>query len=117
MNSSGSSNAGEPLTLMCSVTRALNVTGNVTLQWFGSDGSPVMSDNNTVRVGAPSLSEGTTSLPLHFTPLLASHGREYACRGDFMSQDTMYTVSARQDVIVRGKNDAIGRGGVVNCTR
>ena len=114
VNSSGSSIAGEPLTLMCSVTRALNVTGNVTLQWLGSDGSPVMSDN-AVRVGAPSLSEGTTSLPLHFSPLLVSHGGEYSCRADFTSEDAMYTISALRDVIVGGKNNFTYRGGEDNC--
>lgn len=102
VNSSGNATAGEMLSLMCSITRAVNITGDIRLQWIGPGGNQVVSDG-AVIVGSLVTLGATTSLSLQFTPLFTSHGGEYICRGDLVSQDIMYTISALQDVIVRGK--------------
>lgn len=101
VNSSGNATAGESLTLMCSITRAQGIVGAVTLQWIGPDGSPVLS-GSSVTVGTTMTSGATTSLSLQFVALFTSHGGEYTCQANLMSQSTMYTVSTLHDIIVRG---------------
>jgi hypothetical protein len=101
VNSTGNSTAGEMFTVICSVTRVANFTGNIALQWVTPDGNPAESMGSIV-VGSPLTSGETTSLSLQFTALFTSHGGQYLCRGDLVSQDTTYTVIALQDVIVRG---------------
>ena len=101
MNSSGNATAGELFTLICSITRVMNITGDVILQWIGPDGTQVVS-RSPLRVGVPLTSGATTSISLQFTTLLTSHGGEYTCRGNLVSQGIMYTISALQDVIVQG---------------
>ena len=101
VNSSGNATAGELYTLICFITRAMDVTGDVILQWIGPDGTQVVS-TGPVRVGVPLTSGATTSISLRFTTLLTSHGGEYTCRGNLVSQEIMYTISALQDVIVQG---------------
>ena len=102
VNSSRNATAGEIFNLTCFITRAENITGNIVLQWIGPNGNQVVS-NGSVIVGSPLTSQATTSLSLQFTPLFTSHGGEYRCLADLVSQDIMYTVSALQDVIVHGK--------------
>ena len=104
VNSTGDSTLGEAFSLICSITRAQDLTGDVTIQWIGPDGNPVTTREGVV-VGTPGTSEGVTSLSLQFTTLLTSHGGEYTCMANLASQDTMYTISALQDVFVRGKNN------------
>lgn len=98
----GSSIAGEPLTLICSVTRVNNATGNIVLQWIGPDGTQLTS-NGTVTVGVPMTSGATTMLNVHFPALYTSNAGQYTCQGELVSSDVMYTVLALQDVIVQGK--------------
>lgn len=101
VNSSGSTTVGRTFSLTCSITRVMNISGNLTIQWIGSDHNQVVS-MGPIAVGDPMVSGEATSLSLQFTTLFTSHGGEYRCQGDLMSQDTMYTVSALQDVIIRG---------------
>ena len=102
VNTEGSSIAGEPLTLTCSVTRVDNVTGNVVLQWIGPDGAPLTS-NETVTVGVPTTSGATTTISIHFSTLYTSNAGQYTCQGELISSDVMYTVLALQDIIVQGR--------------
>lgn len=106
VNSSGSTTAGEMLTLVCTITRAVNVVGSLSLQWIGPDGETVVSMGQVV-VGSPTTSGAATALTLQFTTLLTSHGGEYRCQANLVSQDVMYTISALQDVIIRGKQHNI----------
>ena len=99
----GSSIAGEPLTLTCSVTRVNNVTGNIVLQWIGPAGAQLTS-NGTVTVGIPITSGATTTINIHFPALYTSNAGQYTCQGELVSSDIMYTVLALQDVIVQGKH-------------
>ena len=101
INISGNGIAGEILVLECFVTRAVNISGSLVIQWIGPDGSPVVSMGPVV-VGNPVTSGETTSLTLQFNSLYTSHGGRYACQGDFVSQNIMYTVTALQDVIIQG---------------
>lgn len=101
VNSSGSGNAGEIFTLICSITRAENISGNVILQWIG----PPVTSMDAFNIGDPVQYGATTTLSLVFTSLFTSHGGEYTCQADLAFQDTMYTISALQDVIVRGMYD------------
>ncbi len=100
--SSGSTVAGEMLVLTCFITRELDITGNINLQWIGPDGDQVGSMGPVVE-GSPMTSGATTSLSLQFTTLFTSHGGEYGCQANLVSQDTMYNVSALQDVIIQGE--------------
>ncbi len=101
VNTSGNSLVGETFSLICSITRALNTTGNLTLQWIGPDGNQVVS-MGPILVGDPLTSGNATSLSLQFNTLFSSHGGEYICQGNLISQDTMYTVSALEDLIIQG---------------
>ena len=101
VNISGVARAGEALNLTCSVTRAENVTGDVRVQWIGPDGNQVVS-SDSVLVGIPETSGAVTTLTLEFTTLSTSHGGEYRCQADLVSQEVMFTISALQDVTVRG---------------
>ena len=101
VNSSGNASLGEMLTLECFVTREVNVSGSLLLQWMGPDGSQVVSTGPVV-VGSPVTSGDTTSLSLQFSTLYTSHGGLYTCRGNFDSQNITYNVSSSQDVIVLG---------------
>lgn len=101
VNTTGNAIAGEMFTLTCSATRVGNFTGNVTLQWITPDGSQAVSTGSVV-VGTALTSGEMTSLSLQFTTLFTSHGGEYRCQGQLVSQNTTYTVLALQDVIVRG---------------
>ncbi len=92
VNSSGSSNAGEMLTLMCFVTRIANDIGNVLLQWLGPGGNQVAS-MGAVVVGSPLTSGAVTSLSLQFTTLFTSHGGEYTCQGVFSTHKLHYSIS------------------------
>lgn len=106
INSSGDATIGEMLTLICSITRAQDISGSVTVQWIGPEGSPVVN-SDSVQVGTPLMTGRTTSLSLQFTSLFTSHGGEYTCQADLASQNMMYTISALQDVIIRGTCIAI----------
>ena len=101
VNSIGNQTVGEMFTLVCRITRVDNITGDVILQWIGPDGNQVVN-MGAVTIGAPLISEATTSLSLQFSTLFTSHGGEYTCQADFVSQDTTYTISVLQDVIVHG---------------
>lgn len=101
VNSSGNATAGERFTLICFITKTMNVTGDVLLQWIGPDGNHVVS-MGPVIVAGPLTSGATTSLSLQFITLFTSHGGKYTCQSNFVSQDTTYTVSVLQDVIVQG---------------
>ena len=103
MSTEGSSNAGESLLLICSVTRLDDISGSLALQWLGPDGTQVVS-SGSVTVGDPTTSGATTTINLQFTTLYTSHGGQYTCRGDLSLNDSMYTVLALQDVIVQGIN-------------
>ena len=101
MSAQGSSIAGEPLTLTCSVTRVNNVTGNIVVLWIGPDGTQLTSNGN-VTVGVPTASGATTTITVHFSTLYTSNAGQYTCQGGLVSSDLMYTVLALQDVIVQG---------------
>ena len=101
INTTGVSSVGEMFSLTCSITRAENITGDISLRWIGPDETQVVS-TNSVQVGTPVTSGAVTTLSLQFTTLFTSHGGEYACQADLVSQDTRFTLSALQDVIVRG---------------
>lgn len=102
VNTSGVSSVGETFLLICTVTRAENVTGDINLRWIGPDEIQVMN-TSSVQVGSPVTSGAMTTLTLQFTTLLTSHGGEYMCQADLAYQDTLFTITALQDVIVRGK--------------
>lgn len=101
VNTSGNAVVGETFSLICSITRALNATGNLTLQWIRADGDQVVS-MGPILIGDPLISGDTTSLSLQFSTLFSSHGGQYICQGNLVSQDTMYTVSALEDIIIQG---------------
>ena len=105
VSAEGSSVAGEPLTLMCSVTRVNNVTGNIVVQWIGPDGTQLTS-NGSVTVGVPTVSGATTTISVRFSALYTSNAGQYTCQGELVSSDLMYTVLALQDVIVQGRLNA-----------
>jgi hypothetical protein len=99
----GSSIVGEPLTLMCSVTRVNNATGNLVVQWIGPDGTQLIS-NGSVTVGLPIASGATTTLSVRFSALYTSNAGQYTCQGELVSNDLMYTVLTLQDITARGKS-------------
>ncbi len=103
VNSSGNAIAGEALTLTCSITRSIgeDTNGSLILQWMSPNGTPVMSMGPVV-VGEPLTSGSTTSISLHFTTLFTSHGGQYTCLGDFVSENIRYMVSVLQDVFIQG---------------
>lgn len=98
LNSNGSAFVGEALNLTCSITLREEVNGSLILQWIGPDGSTIVSMGPLI-IGDPGV---TTLLSLYFGTLSISHGGEYACQGDLVTQDDVYTVSVLQDVIIRG---------------
>ncbi len=100
----GSSNVGEPLTLMCSVTRVNNATGNIVVQWIGPDGTQLIN-NGSVTVGLPIASGATITLSVRFSALYTSNAGQYTCQGELVSNDLMYTVLTLQDIIARGKSN------------
>lgn len=100
----GNTIAGESLTLICSITRVENITGSVSPQWIGPDGTQVTS-SRSITVGVPVTSGATTTLNLQFTTLYTSNGGQYSCRGDLTSSDSTYTVLAILDVFVQGNQD------------
>ena len=101
VNTSGVSSAGETFSLTCSVTRGENASGDISLRWIGPDEIQVVS-TNSIQVGPAVTSDAVTTLSLQFTTLLTSHGGQYVCEADLVSQDSTFTISALQDVIVRG---------------
>lgn len=101
VSAEGSSIAGESLTVICSITRVNDIVGNVTVQWIGPGGTQVIS-SESVTVGAPTTTGATTSSSLQFSALRASSGGQYTCRGDLVTNDTVYSVLTLQDVIVQG---------------
>ena len=102
MSSASVGVAGEAFHLVCSITvRDESVNGSLVLSWNGPDGSPVVSEGPIV-VEEPVVSGDTTSLTLQFTSLFTSHGGQYTCQGDLVTENTIFTVSVLQDVIVQG---------------
>ena len=101
VNTTGNTLVGETFSLVCSITRALNTSGNLTLKWIGPDNNQVMS-MGPIMIGDPLTSGDITTLSLQFNTLFTSHGGEYICQGNLISQDTMYTVSALEDLIIQG---------------
>ena len=101
VSTEGSSIAGEPLTLMCSVTKVNNVTGNIIVQWIGPDGIQLTS-NESVTVGVPIASGATTTISAQFSALYTSNAGQYSCQGELVSSDLMYTVLVLQNVVVQG---------------
>ena len=103
VNTSGNAFVGESFSLLCSITRALNTNGNLTLQWIGPDRNSVVS-MGSILVGDPLTSGAETSLALHFNTLFSSHGGEYICQGNLVDENNFYTVSALEDLIIQGQN-------------
>lgn len=103
VSAEGSSIVGEPLTLICSVTRVNNATGNIVIQWIGPDGTQLTS-NGSVTVGVPISFGATTTISVHFSALYTSNAGQYTCQGELISSDLMYTVLALQDIIARGRS-------------
>lgn len=101
VNTSGVSKIGETFSLTCSVTRAENLTGDISLRWIGPDKIEVVSANS-IQVGPSMTFDTVTTLSLQFNTLSTSHGGEYMCQADLVSGDSIFTVSALQDIIIRG---------------
>ena len=103
VSAEGSSIVGEPLTLICSVTRVNNATENIVIQWIGPDGTQLTS-NGSVTVGVPISFGATTTISVRFSALYTSNAGQYTCQGELVSSDLMYTVLALQDIIARGRS-------------
>lgn len=104
VSAEGSSIVGEPLTLICSMTRVNNATGNIVVQWIGADGAQLTS-NGSVTVGVPIAFGATTTKSVRFSALYTSNAGQYTCQGELVSSDLMYTVLALQDVIAQGRSN------------
>lgn len=102
VSSDGIALMGRTFHLTCSVIiREDLINRSIVLQWIGPDGDSVVS-MEPILVGHPVTSGDTTSLTLQFTYLFTSHGGRYTCLGDLVHENSVYTVSALQDVIIEG---------------
>jgi len=102
VNSTGSMNAGEILSLTCFATRVHNISGDVSIRWVGPDGIAI-SSGGFVQLEPPQLSGNVRSLTIQFSPLYTSHGGVYTCESTFDSDSIMYTISTLEEVVVNGK--------------
>ena len=79
VSSHGSSEAGQPHTLTCTVTDEEDITETPVVTWVGPEGQN-LSSGRDITLGSPIVVGMTTTLTITFNPLRVSHGGEYTCQ-------------------------------------
>ena len=99
-DTTGSSTAGEMLTLTCRVTVVEGLTVDPTVAWFDSDNNAVTSGVN-VTVGSVMRSGRESTLVLEFSPLHTSHGGRYTCIATILLPEIeVYALSGGRSLII-----------------
>ena len=97
----GSTTAGETLTLTCKVTVMEGLTVQPDIEWVDSGGSAITSGVNDVAVGSVMRSGVESTLDLEFSPLHTSHGGQYTCRAIISIGVSGLSGSSSEDIIIQ----------------